>query len=223
MPITTVIFDFDGTLASSLEGIWTCMSETFARFHFPQPTLEQVRATVGLTLETSIDLLTENRATRLGEMVAFYRSLHDAKAAPLTRLFDGAVPALAQLRSQKICTILVSNKGRAGLHQLVSQLHISTLLDVILSAQDVAFPKPDARLFTTTIAPLLPDPSAPPSHTLMVGDTETDILFAKNAGLVSCWAAWGYGTPGRCRSLWPDYELNSLAALPALLATIDPV
>jgi phosphoglycolate phosphatase len=62
VPITTVILDFDGTLASSLEGIFACMQETLAHYGFNHPTLEEVRRTVGLTLEESMHLLTQGAA-----------------------------------------------------------------------------------------------------------------------------------------------------------------
>jgi phosphoglycolate phosphatase-like HAD superfamily hydrolase len=148
-------------------------------------------------------------------MVKFYRSLHNTKAAPLTRLFDGAIPTLVKLRAGNIITILVSNKGRAGLHQLIAQLKIASYIDVILSAEDVTFRKPDARLYTDHIAPRLP--LIPSSQALVVGDTETDILFAKNSNLISCWATYGYGDEQRCKALSPDWELQNLADLPALI------
>jgi phosphoglycolate phosphatase len=218
LPITTVILDFDGTLASSLEGIWTCMRETLTRYNFADPTLQQVRNTIGLTLEESMHRLTEGRCEEplTSEMVSFYRILHTTTAAPLTRLFDGAIPTLSELRARNIFTILVSNKGRAGLHQLIAQLKIANYLDIVLSAEDVAHRKPDARLYTDHIAPLLS--ITPYSQTLVVGDTETDILFAKNANLLSCWATYGYGDEQRCKALSPNFELQALTDLPKLIS-----
>jgi phosphoglycolate phosphatase len=84
-------------------------------------------------------------------------------------------------------------------HQLIAQLEIANYIDIVLSAEDVAHRKPDARLYTEHIAPLLP--LTPDSQTLVVGDTETDILFANNANLLSCWATYGYGDKQRCRAL----------------------
>jgi len=217
VPIKTIILDFDGTLASSFEGIWTCMRETLTHYNFADPTLQQVRNTIGLTLEESMHRLTQGLCEEplTSEMVKFYRALHTTKAAPHTRLFDGAIPTLAELRARNIFIILVSNKGRAGLHQLIAQLKIADYIDIVLSAEDIAHRKPDARLYTHHIKPLLT--LTPASQTLVVGDTETDILFAKNANLFSCWATYGYGDQQRCKALLPDFELQALADLPALI------
>jgi phosphoglycolate phosphatase-like HAD superfamily hydrolase len=214
VPIKTVILDFDGTLASSLEGIWTCMRETLLHYSFSAPTPQQVRQTIGLTLEESMHRLTEGRCEEplTSEMVKYYRTLHTTKAAPLTSLFDGAIPTLTELRRRNIFTILVSNKGRVGLHQLIAQLKITNYIDIVISVEDTPHRKPDARLYTDHIAHLLP--LTPDSQTLVVGDTETDILFAKNANLLSCWATYGYGDAQRCKALSPDFKLHSLADLP---------
>jgi phosphoglycolate phosphatase len=217
VPIKTVILDFDGTLASSLEGIWTCMCETLTHYNFAAPTLQRVRQTIGLTLEESIHRLTEGHCEEplTSEMVVFFRALHTTKAAPLIRLFDGAISTLAELRRRDIFTIIVSNKGRAGLHQLIAQLKITNYIDIILSAEDTPHRKPDPCLYTDHIAPLLP--LTPNSQTLVVGDTETDILFARNANLLSCWATYGYGDAQRCKALSPNFELQSLTDLPTLV------
>src|SRR5260370_40911109 len=108
-------------------------------------------------------------------MVKVYRALHTCKAAPLTRLFDGAIPTLAELRARNIFTILVSNKGRAGLRQLISQFNIGSYLDAILSAEDVNFRKADSRLYTEHIASLHSHPTN--SKSLLVGATDPDVLF----------------------------------------------
>ncbi len=221
MAIKTVILDFDGTLASSLEGIWSCMRETLAHYHFAEPTIEDVRCTVGLTLEESMHRLTQGRCEEplTSEMVNFYRTLHTSKAAPLTHLFDGAIPVLVELHSQNIFTILVSNKGRVGLRQLISQFNIGSYLHAILSAEDVNFRKPDARLYSQNIAPLLKQ--NPKSQVLVVGDTESDILLAKNAGLLSCWASYGYGDPQSCKALSPDFTLQKLTDLPTMITKFN--
>jgi len=79
--IKLVIFDFDGTLASSLEGITACMGHTFQRFGYPAPSADEVKATVGLTLEDSIRKLTRFACpeSAIPAVVGTYRELHAGK------------------------------------------------------------------------------------------------------------------------------------------------
>ena len=60
-----------------------------------------------------------------------------------------------------------------------------------------------------------------PRRVLIVGDTEADILFAKNAGLRSCWASYGYGDEAVCKALAPEFILPDIARLPGLIQSIN--
>ena len=69
--------------------------------------------------------------------------------------------------------------------------------------------KPDARVFTERIVKRFD--RARPERTLVVGDTEVDLLFAKNAGLMSCWAEYGYGCPTRCGEVGFDFRIATFS------------
>lgn len=211
--IKAVILDFDGTLASTVKGIYACMAETFVTFGYPRPTPAEVRLTVGLTLDQAMRQLANDRCDEgaIQSMIATYRDLHRQKAAAMASLFEGTLETLTFLRARGIQSIVVSNRSRRGLHHLTEHLGIKDRLDVMLGADEVPYQKPDARLFTDVIVPLLA--GAEPPEVLMVGDTEWDLLFARNAGLRSCWASYGYGDVERCRALNPNYVISAIGDL----------
>ncbi len=217
MAIRAVIWDFDGTLASSLKGIAAAMTETLLAFGYPAPTMEQVRSTIGLTLEESMRRLTRGEASedQIPLLVAKYRSLHEVKVAPLTTLFPGARKVLGVLKSRGILSVIVSNKGRLGLGQLMDQLAIGTDISFALSADDVLYRKPDRRLYAQHISPLLN--GLLPEEILVVGDTESDIRFALTAGLKVCWAQYGYGDSAACCALQPTHTIENLDELVAIV------
>ena len=221
MLIRTVIFDFDGTLASSLEGIHACFREALLRFGYAEPSADEVRLTVGLTLEESVRILTKNQCdgAQLERVVECYRALYTEKGRARASLFPGARNALTAVRQLGIRIVLVSNKSHRGLCRLTEHLGIGADIDAMYGVENGSIRKPDARLYTETIAPLLPEPRG--SRVLMVGDTESDLLFAKNAGLRSCWASYGYGDHAACRALEPEFILPDIAELPALIQSIS--
>lgn len=207
------IFDLDGTLASSLDAIADCMTDALVAFGVPPPSRDAVRATVGLTLEDSITRLTNGRLARhqLPQAVEFYRELHETKGLALVRLFDGAGKLLEELPSHGLKSVLVSNKGRRALDQLLERLKIWAFFDLTLSAEDADCHKPDPKLFAKHIAPHFAE--IPKQEILVVGDTETDIKFAKAAGLASCWVKYGYGDAAKCGKLKPDHEVADIREL----------
>ena len=55
---------------------------------------------------------------------------------------------------------------------------------------------------------------------IMVGDTSTDIQFAQNIGIDSCWAKYGLGNEEDCYSLAPNYCIDSITdVLPIVLGS----
>ncbi len=217
MKYRLAIFDFDGTLATSLDGISACMRDVFLAFGYGAPSLEEVKATVGFTLEDSVRILTKRRVSeaQLPAIVKLYRELHDAKALTSVNLFDGVMKLLEELPSHGIQSALVSNKGRNGLNRLLETLRVWPFFDLVLSAEDVQFNKPKPELYSRHIAPEFAKIGR--DQTIVIGDAEIDIQFAKAAGLTSCWAAYGYGDAVECRALHPDFEIREVKELRNIL------
>ena len=117
MLIKTVIFDFDGTLASSLGGIHACFREALLRHGYAGPSLEDVRQTVGMTLDESVRMLTKEPCdgARMTEVLDSYRALYKEKGRAMATLFPGAQEALTAIRSMGLRIVLVSNKSQTAM------------------------------------------------------------------------------------------------------------
>src|SRR4029077_6600827 len=142
-------------------------------------------------------------------------NLYDTEGPRLTTLFDGVAETLAAVKTAGIGIVLVSNKGKAGLHLLLEHLNITGYFDLILSADSVQHHKPSAALYSTHIAPVFPQIDS--KDILVVGDTESDLRFAANIGAHTCWAAYGYGDAATCTALAPTFTISSISELQGLL------
>src|SRR5437588_5483542 len=129
-----VIFDFDGTLCDSLQGLAACSQKALARFGFPQPTVEEVKATIGLSVQHSMRVLTKFRCSesQIPEIVEVYRTFHRSEAVPLMKLFDGAAKVLTDLRQAATNAVLVSNKDTASLERWSRERGIRELSDFVV-------------------------------------------------------------------------------------------
>lgn len=211
--VKLAIFDFDGTLVSSIDGIAVCMQSALKRFGYDTPSRDELRATVGKTLEESIRILTASRCpeAEIPMVVRAYREIYVEVSSQYTNLFDGAERVLTTFKRNGIKNVLVSNKGSVGLYPLLDKLQITGCFDVVLAADQVCHTKPSADLYETHIASAFRE--IPTDQTIVVGDTATDILFADNIGAVSCWASYGYGDAGECMNLNPKHVIATLADL----------
>jgi phosphoglycolate phosphatase len=211
------IFDFDGTLADTLDDIAWCMEKTFVHFGEPPPSKPAVREVMSGPLEMSVQQLRGKKCqpNEAAEWVRFYRSVYNGERVRRTRLFPGADDLLEQAEAQGIQLLVVSNKGSVAVEAELGRLGIRGRIGGIFAADVVAYPKPDARLYHAEIKSSFP--SFEDRDVLVIGDTETDLRFAKNAGVASCWAAYGYGQREDCLGLKPDITIESLSELRSVL------
>lgn len=118
--------------------------------------------------------------------------------------------------SKKYRLFLASNgtasvqKGRmtsANLYRFFEQVYVS---------QEVGHNKPSKAFFDACFARI---PDFDPARAMMVGDSLTsDIRGGINAGIKTCWVNPAHA-PGR-EDIRPDYEIEALSQLPALLETL---
>ena len=214
-----IIFDYDGTLFDTRAAIVHCIRRTFEQSGRPIPALEAILHTVrsGLALQDTFSFLDEglrSDRTALQERVKTYRSIYLVESAPLLKPFSGVERVLRQIHAAGVKCLVVSNKGVVAIRRSLDESRLTAFIDMIMGDEPGLPRKPDPTLITHHVLPRYP--LLHRERILMVGDTETDIQFAKAGGISCCWASYGYGETERCRALAPEYEIASIEALPAL-------
>jgi phosphoglycolate phosphatase len=215
-----IVFDYDGTLFDTRPAIFHCVQRAFAACGRPIPALEAVASTVttGLPLQETFFALDETlRANRtmLNELVITYRKLYLDEGTPLVKPFAGARDALQQIHACGAKCVIVSNKGIAAIRRSLDQSQLNSFVEAVFGDEPGLPKKPDPAIVMDHILPRFGQLRM--EQILVVGDTEVDILFAKETGISCCWASYGYGETERCRKLVPEHEISSIADLPALV------
>jgi phosphoglycolate phosphatase len=215
-----VVFDYDGTLFDTRPAIVHCFQRAFTKMGRSLPEIEAVIATIkaGIPLHDTLTALEPQLGDdrlALNEMVCVYRSIYLAEAASFLKPYLGVIKTLQSLHADGIKNLIVSNKGTTALHKSLNESGLAPVVDLVFGEEPNRPKKPDPEILTGHILPHYEDLKK--DQVLIVGDTETDILFAKAAGVASCWASYGYGDADRCRALEPDNVITSIEQLPALL------
>jgi len=215
-----VVFDYDGTLFDTRRAIVHCIQRTFAEAGWPSPDVDAIAATVktGIPLHDTLTALEQRLEGDRGvieETVGVYRKIYLAEAAPFLRPYLGVIETLQRLHADGIKNLVISNKGSAAILKSLHESGLSSFVDMVFGDEPNLPKKPDPAILTGHILPRYPELRK--DQILIVGDTETDILFAKAAGIASCWASYGYGEPERCRELRPDHVITAIEQLPALV------
>jgi phosphoglycolate phosphatase len=211
-----IIFDFDGTLAITHKAIVFCMAKTFEYFNVLPPAAERIRGTIGLSLANSFKILHPAIETdEIPQWIETYRSYYRVEGEQYVDLFPRTKEILQLARNSEINLGVFSNKHVSFVNLFLEKLQIHNFFDLIVGDNGEIRQKPDPTVFYSIIKPLFAELDN--SEVLMVGDTAVDLMFAKNARIDVCWAAYGYGDRAECLALEPTFAIEDISELAVMI------
>lgn len=211
----TVIFDLDGTLLDTLEDLTDSVNYAMKTFGFPAHTIAEVRTFVGngapKLLERSLPQGVENPDYEAA--LAAFKAHYAEHCEDKTRPYEGVPEMLAELKGQGYHLAVVSNKFDGAVKKLCKK-YFGEFISVSIgeSAEVKRKPAPD------TVYRALRELGCDASRAVYVGDSEVDILTAKNASLPCISVTWGFRTEERLRSEGAREEM--LIRTPQMLAPL---
>ena len=184
----TILFDLDGTLTDSGEGIINCVIYALERFCLPIPPREELRYFVGPPLHESF-IKQGVPAERAEEAVAVYRERYVPTGMFENTPYPGVRELLEALKSEGYTLFVASSKPEWMCVEILKHFDLAHYFDQICGAtMDTSRTNKDA-----VIAYLL-DLNGRSDKTIMVGDTRFDVLGAKSHGIPTVGVSWGYGS-----------------------------
>jgi len=210
---SAVVFDLDGTLADTAADIREALVRALATENLPPVDVQSVRLMIGggprLLVERALHRLnvdTDNDlVTRL--TTRFHRE-YLAQANQLSKLFNGVEGTLRTMHAAGMRIGLCSNKPDDLCRMLVRNFSLDQYFDEILGSGGDLPRKPDPAPLLRIIERL----GVSPEDTLYVGDSETDVVTARNAGVRVMLVNYGY-TLRAASQLGADAVIDSVADL----------
>ena len=189
MKYELVIFDLDGTLLNTLDDLAASANRALARAGFPARSTEEVRRFIGGGVSRLIHrAVPEGTPERVCEAVlSDFKRDYTENVNVCTRPYPGIAELLVRLRAAGVRTAVNSNKVDNAT-QLLCRAHFEGLLDMALG-EVAGIPKKPAPDGARRIMEAL---NIAPDKALYVGDGDTDLLTAQNAGIDCAWVSWGY-------------------------------
>lgn len=186
MPYSLVVFDWDGTLMDSTNGIVAAIQGACRDLDLPVPSTSAASWVIGLSLESAlrraVPELTQAMVPRFLERYRIHYLLRD----PDLKLFDGIEPLLNTLAGQQVRLAVATGKSRVGLDRALASTGLHRVFDATRCA-DETFSKPNPAM----LHELMDELDVAPERVVMVGDTSHDMLMACNAGVHALGVAYG--------------------------------
>ncbi len=182
-----ILFDLDGTLTDSGEGIMHCTELTLAHYHLPIPTREELRNIVGPPLKDSFRRygIAEEE---LENAVAFYRKHYLAVGQFENFPYPGIKELLEKLKSEGNQLYVATSKPEAMAQNILRYFGLDGYFTIICGALS------DGKRSTKeeVIEHLLHQLDCK-ENLVMVGDTIYDVKGAAYHGIPTVAVSWGYG------------------------------
>ena len=180
-----IIFDLDGTLIDSAFDIAKYINITRKKCNLPPVSVDFVKQNLGNGAERLVKgCMPEVPFSK--EILDYYNEIYTACDFSLTVLFDGVKEMLERLKG-KHNLVVISNKPQQTVDEIIKKF-FGGVFNLALGGRENAPLKPQKELFLEINKYITLDPK----ETVMVGDGDTDYLFAKNCGLNYILVDWGY-------------------------------
>jgi phosphoglycolate phosphatase len=188
---STYIFDLDGTLLDTLTDLAASVNYALRQSGLPEHSIEDVRRFVGngvrLLMERAVPQGADN--PQFDAAFATFRQHYMAHSLDTTRPYDGIPEMLAALRAKGCRTAVVSNKFMLATQELMRHFFPDTI-EVAIGEHEAEGirkkPAPD------TVIEALRQLGVGKENAVYVGDSDVDILTARNSGLPCISVLWGF-------------------------------
>lgn len=182
-----ILFDLDGTLVDSSQGIINSLIYAFEKMATNLPDKSTLSSFIGPPLETSFKPYFSTQ-TEIDTAIYFFREFYRETGVYQTHLYPEIKEVLQVLKSQDFRLFVTTSKFEPMAIKMLSELNVNFLFDGIYGATSDRFHKSEIVQYCLDLNNILLN------DTIIVGDTKYDIIGAKTVGIGSAGVTWGFGS-----------------------------
>ena len=185
----TYIFDLDGTLLSTLDDLVASTNYALRWAGMPERTVEEVRMFVGNGVKLLMERAIPNGINnpKFEETYGKFREHYMEHNLDTTCPYEGIPELLCELKRRGKKLAIVSNKFYAATQELAKHFFLDTI-EVAIGERDSIRKKPAPD----TVLEALKQLGASKDNAVYIGDSDVDIMTAKNCDLPCISVLWGF-------------------------------
>lgn len=185
-PHKYLLFDLDGTLVDSVADLTTSLNLLAKELGHPQLSTDYVRSIVG-DGATKLIKRAYGAENYQREQLLRFLEIYGEHLLDQTRCYPGIEELLQRYPAD--CMAVVTNKPYALTVRLLDGLGLSKHFKVVIGGDSCPEKKPHPLPVQKALAAL----GAPPAAAIMIGDHHTDLYSGRDAGIATCFCAYGLG------------------------------
>jgi phosphoglycolate phosphatase len=210
--IQLLIFDLDGTLVDSKLDLALSVNAMLAEMGGAPLPHEEIATYVGRGVGNLVRRALGEAATQqnVEKGVGIFLDYYRRHMLDNTLAYPGVREALEELKGRQLAVL--TNKPVRFSQEILAGLGMAQYFACVYGGNSFTEKKPDP----IGVRKLMSDLCTPPRQTLIIGDSDTDVLTGRNAGIWTCGVTYGFGAY-TLKTTPPDLLLNDLRELPPLL------
>ena len=211
-----ILFDFDGTVADSSEGVFAGVLYAFEKMGMEKPDSNELRRFIGPPLKESFMTRHGLNGEESDRAVAYYRELYSESGVLMCRAYEGIDRLFENLNKKGFTLAIATSKPEKYAVQILDYLGLSHHFAYIAGAQfhGARTDKP------SVIEYALESLNISPSQALMVGDRFHDIEGAKSFGMRCACVTWGFGDRAEFEHYGADFICENMKELEELILNL---
>ncbi len=212
--IKAIIFDLDGTLIDSSEGIVEAFNFALRQFNLPEQPPSRIASMIGFPLDQMFQELAGNSNPEL--QIAF-RNKGRETVAKASQPLEGVNEVVASLFDSGYKLGIATTKSRQNIDAILEKMGWWEFFMAVIGGNEVSQVKPHPEQFEWLLGKMNSDCT----NTAVVGDTINDILPARQLGLTEIAVRSPYGSSLQVQQLGPHFFLEDLSELADVLGVLN--
>lgn len=206
-----ILFDLDGTLIDSTNGIIESFNVAFDTCNSKRADKDDICSLIGYPLEIMFERLGTPKE-KIDEHISHYKDHYRKISIATTKLLPQAKDAIELASTLAPLGVVTTKTGKYS-KEILENFGVLKYFDAVIGRQDVEKPKPDAEPILKALSLLHVKPSL---DVFMIGDTCLDMNAAKNAKINSIALLCGYGDKEDLSKCSQNISLNAFEAILSL-------
>ena len=205
-----ILFDLDGTITDSGEGITKSVQYALKSFDILVNNLEELRKFIGPPLKESFKEYYKFDEEKANRALVKYREYYADKGIYENSLYDGIIEILEKLKKNGKTIILATSKPEVYAKQILKYFKIDKYFTFVAGSDfdETRVRKGDVIKYALEGAKI-----SDLSKVIMVGDREHDIIGSKENNIKSIGVLYGFGDVIELTQARADYVANNINEL----------
>jgi len=210
MPIKNIIFDLDGTLIDSSDGVVEAVNYSLEKMGEAPQADDAIKPFIGYPLR---EMYPHFSSAPFEELYRYFQEKATETIISSTVILPGVENVIAQLKADGYKMAIASTKIIRHINGIVDKFQWQRYFSVVSGGDEVERVKPDPMIFRLTLERM----KAKAKETVVIGDTINDVLAGKAVPMKVIAVASPYGNPKRVMESGPDHFVHAIGDIRGII------